>query len=1069
MRILLTLTGLLISAILFGQPDNYQFDRLQHIKGLGQRSITSIVQDQSGFIWMGSQDGLLRFDGYEIKIYKNNLRNQNSLADNNVRGLAVDPKGNLWIATQGGGLDMYDSRYEKFIHHKNNPKDISTISGNAVWSVFVDAQGKVWAGTWSDGLNVLDSTKKFKRVGTVSDPVMSIGQSNDGKIWFGGSGLNACDPSTGAITNYPLQSEKTQHKNSGVRAVMVSRSGKIWAGTDEDGIYILDPTSSSFNHILPKQVETTQVFALLEDASGRVLAGTNGGLVMLVEETIQSVYSYDVANPLSISNNSVRAITHDRQGSTWIGCEGAGMNKLLERKKFSSFRHNPNDPTSLSYNLIRSVHDDGQGNIWVGTQGGGLNRFDPNEKKFYKVGFGGNSFVLSGNQISSIHRDKEGYLWVGTWGEGLNKVDLSTNRVKVYKHEGNKSLPDDRVQITYEDKAGNFWVGTESGLALLDRNTEIWTPYLHSETDPTTIIGNNIQGQAFVESDDGSLWIGTWFGLNRFNSKTKTFEHFTSDTTNSNSLSSDHVISLHLDKLGNLWVGTFGGGLNQFEIKSGTITRYTEDEGLANNTIFGIEEDNAGNLWMSTSNGLARFNPSTKSFTNYDVSEGLQSNEFYWGAALRTKDGHLLFGGINGLNWFDPAQIDDNKNIPPVVITEFQVFNKSVTVASGAPLEQNIQYAQTIRLSYDQSVISFQFASLNYNYPEKNQYAYQLVNFDKEWNYVGNKRTATYTNLDPGEYIFKVKGSNNDNVWNDKGAFVKIVISPPFWKTWWFYILVTMAIGSVIYSIIKIRVRQEKRDKELMRQSLERALHDAKLEVEKQKKEMIDEQEKNKERIWSDQSIAKFAEILSQSKNNVQALCADVLKTLIRHLNLPGGAIYLIDKENNILKPEAYHGFEHLHNIGASEGLVGECYTHAESQMINELPDAYFKISSGLGAVKPQFLALVPVKFDRVCIGVIELAAFKPIQEFQIGFIEELAGRLTTALNTTMMAQHTEELLKESKLQAEELKIREEELKQNLEELTAINEDRDRRTKELESQIEDLKQKLEKAHSQRLK
>jgi ligand-binding sensor domain-containing protein/putative methionine-R-sulfoxide reductase with GAF domain len=1061
MRQLLFISILFVSVKTFSQSLEYKFDRLQNIKGLSQRSITSIAQDPSGFIWMGSQDGLLRFDGYEIKIFKSNLRNQNSLADNNVRAIAADAFGNVWVATQGGGLDKYDTRLEKFVHHRNNPKDENSISGNAVWSVLIDKKNNVWAGTWSDGLNVLDSaTKKFKRVSATNDPIMAIAQSTDGKIWFGGNGLNFYDPSKGESKNFTLQSEKGERKNAGIRALLVSTSGKIWAGTDEDGIYVLDPETETFNHISGKSPDVSQVYALFENSNGQVLAGTNAGLSIITGETISEIFSYDASNIFSISNNSVRALARDNQEGIWIGCEGGGMNKLLERKKFQLFRHEAGNPNSLSFNLIRSIYDDREGNIWVGTQGGGLNLFDHEEKKFKVAENGGKSFKLSSNQISSLYQDKQGTFWVGTWGFGLNKVDLATNQVKVYKHEGKNSLPDDRIQITYEDKQGNFWVGTESGLASFDRVSETWKQYAHSENDPNSIIGNNIQGQAFVETEDGSLWIGTWFGLNRLNKERTKFEHFVSDTTNSNSLSSDHVISLHADKNGNLWMGTFGGGLNQLEIQSGKIIHYTEEEGLANNTIFGIKEDLEGNLWMSTSNGLSRFNPKTKTFINYDASEGLQSNEFYWGAAHVTRNGEMLFGGINGLNFFNPSEIKDNKNIPPVLITDFQIFNKSVPVIAGSLLEQTIQNTQVIHLSYDQAVISFQFAALNYNYPEKNQYAYQLENFDKDWNYVGNKRTATYTNLDPGEYIFKVKGSNNDNIWNEKGVSVKIIISPPFWRTWWFYLLALSVIIGAFYTFVKFRVRQVKHDKELMRQSLEKSLAEAKHELEKQKQSILDEQEKNKERVWTDQSMAKFAEILSQSKNNVKALSSGVLNSLVRHLNVAGGAVYLHDKEKDILKVEASYGFDQHPDIDTEEGMVGMCFKHKETQLINNLPSAYFKISSGLGEVKPSSLLLIPLVYEDICIGVIELASFKELEKYQVHFVQELSNRLTTALNTTVMAQNTEELLRESKIQAEELKVREEELKQNLEELTAINEDRDRRTRELEDQIRDLKMKL---------
>jgi ligand-binding sensor domain-containing protein len=1046
----------------FCQSNQLTFDRFQQVRGLGSRSVYSIMQDNNGFIWLGSQDGLLRFDGYDLKIFKNNLRDKNSLSDNNIRSLAKDKEGKIWIATQGGGLDMFNLKTETFSHFSNDSKNANSISGNAVWSVFVDRNDNVWAGTWSDGLNVYDQKqKKFNRISHVADPIMAIAQSPDGKIWFGSGGLNVIDPTNGSTQKYALQSDDSDKVISGIRAIIISQSGQVWVGTDEDGIYVLERDSETISRIANPQSSINQVYALYEDKSGKILAGTNGGLVTIAGNQIESIQAYNPANPTSISNNSVRSISKDMQGGVWLGCEGGGLNKILEQKSFLTFRHDPADASSISFNLIRSVYDDREGKIWVGTQGGGLNIYDPIEKKFSLAGDGGkDGFLLSSNQVSSIFEEDD-VMWIGTWGGGLNKVDRQTNKVTVYKHEdGNKnSIPDDRVQVTYLDRKGDFWVGTENGLARFNRNSEVWERFMHDDSDKSSIIGNNIQGQAFVETTDGSLWIGTWFGLNQFDSNRKLFKHFTSDTANVNSLSNDHVISLLADSAGNMWIGTFGGGLNHLEIKSGKITHYTETEGLPNNTIYGIQQDNDGNLWLSTSNGLSRFNPKTKAFRNYDASEGIQSNEFYWGAAHKVKDGSLLFGGINGLNWFKPADIKDNTQVPPVLISDFQIFNKSVTVGENSLLNKSINFTDALKLKYDQAVLNFQFVALNYNHPEKNQYAYKLENFDEDWIYSGNKRTATYTNLDPGEYVFRVKASNNDNMWNEKGISLNITITPPFWRTWWFYLALAASAFGLIYGFVKFRVRELKRDKENLRVSLEASLKQAQDDLAQQKRNIEEEQNRNQERNWTDQSLSKFGEILSKSKNDVKVLCSTVLNALVRHLQIAGGAIYIFNKKDKLLAPEANYGFENLIPIEKGSGLVGACFEQAERNILNNIPADYCKIISGLGSSLPSGLVLIPIKYEEICLGVIELASFDPLPNYQVKFVELLADRLTTTINTTILAQNTEQLLQETRHQAEELKVREEELRQNLEELQAINEDRDRRTKELESQLEALKVK----------
>ncbi len=1064
MNRLLVVLFCLFTAPLSAQIETIQFDHLAQVKGLGTRSITSIIQDDKGFLWFGSQDGLLRFDGYELKVFKSNLKNKNSLADNNIRALAKDQQGNLWIATQGGGIDKFDLVTEQFIHFQNNPKSANSISGNAVWSVWIDQTNQVWAGTWSNGLNKIDiASGKVDRVGSeTSDPILAIAQDQSGAIWYGARGINKLDPKTNTIENFGLSADP-QKQNAGIRAILPDPSGIIWVATDNYGIFKVDASSGESTAVtLDEAPGTNEVYTLFQHSDGSIWAGTNGGIVVL-KEGEKKLLQHQANDPFSLSNNSVRVIVADRSGSLWIGNEGGGINKPLAKKNFRLFRHDSSTPNSLSHNLIRSLYDDSQGRIWVGTQGGGLNVWDKNEQQFEKIGGKKFPVSLSSDQISSIYEDDNGDFWIGTWGGGLNRVNFASKKIIVYRYErGNpNALPDDRIQIVYKDRAGTLWIGTENGLCQFDYDAGQFKQFGNS--GKAKLLGSNIQGQAFVEQEDGTLWIGSWFGLHQVSPDRQTIHYYTSDTTNANPLTNDHVISLHLDKKGFLWIGTFGGGLNQLEIKTGAVTQYTEQEGLSNNTVFGIQEDKQGNIWMSTNNGLSKFNPKSKTFRNYDVIEGLQSNEFYWGASHQNKDGSMLFGGVNGLNWFTPEEIQDNAIVPAIVITDFQIFNKSVSVGGESVLGKSINFTDEIKLRYDQAVLNFQFAALNFDFPEKNQYAYQLENFEKEWSYVGNRRTATYTNLDPGEYIFRVKGSNNDNVWNEEGVALKIVITPPFWRTWWFYILALAAIVSLIYAFIKFRERELKNDKKQLQQSLEASLKKMSEEVESQKRLALEEQERNKERNWTDQSLAKFGAILSKSKNNVSELTSGILSTLVSHLHVAGGAIYIYDEKSDSLDKTANFGFANVReSIAPGEGLVGVCYESREVTLIEKLPDQFTKISSGLGEASPSVLFLVPLKAEEVCLGVIELASFAPIPVYHQKFVELLAERLTASINTTVLAQRTIQLLEESKQQAEELKVREEELKQNLEELQAIHEDRDRKTKDLEIEIEELKKKKSK-------
>jgi ligand-binding sensor domain-containing protein len=1033
---------------------NLQFDRLSDVKGLANRSITAIVQDDLGFLWFGTADGLIRYDGYEIKIYKSNLKDKNSIADNNIRAIAKDKEGNIWIATQGAGLDKFNISTETFTHFKNSPIDNSTISGNAVWSVFVDSKGKVWAGTFSNGLNMIDpATGKITRFNeNAYQPVLAICEDAAGMIWYSSNGVNNVNPADLHVQRYPASAEDPQSiATGGIRALLSDEDG-LWIGAVDGGLFKLDAAMGKYHRrvIADKTpLGFNSVYAIQADGKGSVWIGSNDGIAV-VTNGVASFYRHNPVDKYSLSTDATRAIYTDREGMVWVGNEGGGVNRLLSKKKFEVYRTS-SQAGSISFNVIRSLYEDREGRIWVGTQGGGLNLFDRDTKQFSKV-------KIDAKEVSSIYEDNDGSYWIGSWGSGLFHFDLKTGKSVSYRHSTDRnSLLDDRIQVVHRDKFGTLWVGTESGLTIFDESALKWTAF-EKPTFDQGLTGNNIQGQAFVEDTDGTLWIGTWFGLNKVSADRKSVFYYTSDTTRS-FLSSDHVISLYHDaENGLMWIGTFGGGLNQLNIADHTITHFTEEDGLPNSTIYGIRKDKSGSLWLSTNNGLSRFNPATKTFRNYDATEGIQGNEFYWGAAGNTRDGKMLFGGVNGLTVFDPAEIKDNALVPPIVITSFELFNRPVAVRAGSVLESNINFSDELVLNYDQNVMTFQYSALNYNSPEKNLYAYYLENFDKDWNFVGGKRAVSYTNLNPGEYILHIKGSNNDGIWNETGVSLKVIVIPPFWKTWWFYTISIIVMVAGVYMLIKLRLKSVRHDKEVLRKTLQEALDKAHDELEKEKKAVLDEQNKSLERNWIDQSLSIVSEVLSKSKNNVDELSHKILSALVKRCEVVAGAIYLYEEDTEMLVKRANYGFNKVREeIAAGSGLIGECFDKRQSIVLNNLPDVYFNVASGLGSATPKSLLLVPLQYEEICVGVIELASFADIPLYRKQFIEALSAQLTATIHTTQISDKTSKLLKESRVQTEELKVREEELRQNLEEMQAIQEDYSRKTDEYEKMISKLK------------
>ncbi|MGD1959890.1 MAG: two-component regulator propeller domain-containing protein [Fulvivirga sp.] len=1045
------LVCIVIDLSVIAQSPDLRFDHLNSIPELVNRSVTSVVQDNKGYIWLGTPDGLLRYDGFSARIYKNDPKKENSLSDNNIQALAVDALGNLWIGTQSGGLNQFILDQERFVHHNHDPEDNTSISGNGIWSLLVDSKGQLWAGSWSNGLNKLDpGVGNFERFSEGSnDPVLAIFEDNNGYVWYSSGGLNRLDVMSGAIQNYTnVAGDSSSLSSNNIRDIAQDPNGDIWIATDNAGLNKLNNDGYTFTWFSQSEqgLSSDAIYDIHMANNGFIWLATNGGLDLFdIKKYRFYNFKNDVTDPFSLSNNSPRIIFVDNTGSTWIGNEGGRINKTLDKKAFFTY----NSISGLSNNLIRSLYEDHSGEIWIGTQGGGLNILSTDGTIRQISQDSSSAIYVASPQTSAIKKYQDEY-WVGTWGDGVYVLNFENNQTRHFSHDpAVNSVSDDRIQVFHIDKQGVFWVGTENGLNIFDSNTGQWQVF-------EGLNGSTIQGQAFLEAEDGSLWIGTWNGLNKVSPDRRSIKSW---RESEKGLVNEHVISLYLESK-TLWIGTFGGGLFRFDTKTETFKNYTENDGLPNGVIYGIRADNEGHLWMSTNNGLSRFNIKSESFRNYDKSEGLQGNEFYWGAVGSTSDGRLMFGGSNGLNLFSPEEIKDNTLVPPIVISDFQIYNKPVSIGADSVLEKSISYTDAVQLSYKDAVLTFSFAALNFNYPEKNQYAYMLEGFETDWNYVGNRHAATYTNLDPGEYVFRVKGSNNDNIWNEEGASLIITISPPFWRTWWFYTLVILAMGGGAYWFIRSREKTLKRDKK----ALEDAIAKAQKEVEDQKRQMAEQREKEKDRIWTDQGIVQLGDVLSGSKDDIEELCRNVLKTLVKYLEVRLAAIYLINENQEgkkVLIQRADYGYDQKNKeFGIGDGMVGECFKNREASYFDSLPVGYLKVTSGLGESSASHLLLVPLIYEDIIIGVMEIGCFKPIPEFKRDLVITFSQRLTAAINTTILGEQTKKLLDDSKIKAEELTVREEELQQNLEEMQAINEDRDRRAKEMEEKVSKLKKEI---------
>ncbi len=832
---------------LTGQVRDVNFDFISADKGLSQNTIHSILQDKQGFMWFATEDGLDRFNGYSFTAFKNDPRDKNSISDNFIWTIYEDHEGTLWVGTNNGGLCKFNRDRQNFTIYKNDPANPTSLSNNNVRAIYEDHEGTLWVGTNNEGLCKFNRSRQNFTI-YKNDPANSSSLSNnnvraiiedeEGNLWIGteGGGLNKFDRKTGKFFRYNYtQNDPHSLSNDEVLSLFNDKKGDLWVGT-LSGLCKFNRQKNDFTRILENKAALnshsySMINSIIEDKSGKIWIGTGGG-IFLINKQEEKFVNIDLSslNFNNISNN-ILSLFEDRTGIIWIGTAERGIAKYdRERMRFLLFKHDPSDPNSLSYNTIRSFYQDDPGTLWVGTLGGGLNRLDFSTNKFiHYFNQPGNKFSLSDNSVSSIFRDRQGTLWVGTWRGGLDKMISSGKSTSakfiryVHKSGDSNSLSSNIVQAIFEDNSSRLWIGTESGLDLYDKKNNKFIHFINNPQDSNSLSNNQVQS-CIYQDRNGFIWVGTWGGLNKISLpknpndyspaayKFSLYRHFHNDSL---SLSDDRVISIYQDIKGNLWIGTYGGGLNMLPANQQNLSsikarfiRYSTKDGLASNIIYGILEDDNGNLWLSTDNGLSKFNPTKQTFRNYYESDGLQGNQFFWGAYWKSKSGELFFGGINGFNAFFPEKLKDNPNVPPVFITDFNVFNKPVPFnKSGSPLKIYITETKKIILSYYQNVFSFEFAALDYTAPNKNQYAYMMEGFDKGWVKSGNRHFVTYTNLDPGKYTFRVRGSNNDGVWNTKGASIKIIILPPFWRTWWFIFSSFIALSSVIIFFISYRVR----------------------------------------------------------------------------------------------------------------------------------------------------------------------------------------------------------------------------------------------------------------------
>ncbi len=917
-------------ALSYGEPASIiRFTHLGVESGLSQSSINCIFQDRQGFMWFGTQDGLDRYDGYHFNVFRPNSADPGSISDRWITSIFEDRQGFIWVGTRLGGINRYDPAIGKFTRFMHAAENERSLSSNYVTSIFEDTDGFLWVGT-EEGLDrylpnqagfLHYSLNTLSGSDDLSSFVSTIFEDPGGVLWVGSSifGLSRYDRDLGKfVNNQPKSGSPVSLNSNNIRAIQPAKGKALWVATG-DGLVLFDPLTgivARYQNIPsdPDSLASNAIQTLYVDRSGNLWIGTNAGLDRFQPGTGHFIhYQHNSNIESSLSNNNVTAVYESRDNVIWVGTFGGELNKYYRgQDSFSYYSEQPGSSSGLSGNVIFKIHVDTDQKAWLSVYGEGVDCLDLKTGTVTQTrNDPANPGSLSDNAVWSVYTDRQGTLWTGT-SVGLDRREAGSNTFIHYRYSpdshkfvqyspaqnGGQSPGVAPVYDILEDGKGNLWLGTGAGLGYYDRETDTFTQYQHNPQDPNSLSGNEIVN-LFLDMD-GVLWAGSFYdGLNRFSPGSGTFVNFRHDPQAPDSLSNDSTVSIFQDGQGTLWIGTDGGGLNRYDAETNSFAHFFEADGLPSNVINGIVEDQKGFLWLSTNNGLSRFNSQDGTFRNYTVRNGLQGDEFNMNAYARAADGTLFFGGVNGLTVFHPEAITDSSFIPPIELVS--VTRNGVPLALG----ESSTGMPEIALRWPNNNFEFEFVALSYADPARNQYAYRLENFDPNWNGIGTWRNGRYTNLPGGTYTLQLKGSNQDGVWNESGLAIKVVVVPPFWRTAWFIILMVAGILGMLFAGYWLRLKGvQANNRELERQVTERT-HEIERLFEKTKELAVVEERNRLARELHDSAKQKAFAALAQL-GTANGIIASNPRAAKDHLDEAENLVYEVIEELTFLIQEMY-------------------------------------------------------------------------------------------------------------------------------------------------------------------
>lgn len=809
---------LLSSSAMAAVTPPMRFDVLSVEQGLSQNAVLSIIQDRSGHIWFGTEDGLDRYDGLGFAHFRHNSDDHQSLPSDFIFDMALDGQGRVWMATDGGGLVFWDPKTERFTPFVSTD---GAAPDKRLRSINIDTQGNLWVASRDNGLYqvnpAIGSTRHFQHsadnAGSLSsDQVFDI-TSLAGLVWVAtDDGLNQIDPAAGTVTRITLGADMPCA--SSLRRLLVSSDRTLWISSRGGGLCAWNPATGAlkqFEHdpADAQSLPSNRVSALLEDPAGRLWVGTeDAGLSLLLDRAAGQFrqFRHAASNDHGLSDNTIVSLFSDQAGVLWVGTKHGGVNKWNPHTW--GFGHQPAGPQDgFKAANTTSFAEDHDGNLWVGSIGGGVTRVQRSTGEAASLEQVFPDTTLTDQRVMSLLTTRSGHLWIGTMTGGLQRLDLTTGASEVWQHDPQDatSISANGIMALYEDFQGQLWAGTYGGgVSRFLPETQTFERHLPDDESTHALSGD--RATAITGSVDGTIWVGTdGGGLNYRQPGADQWQHLRHHPGASDGLSADTIYSLFVSPEGDVWIGT-RSGLNRLQPETGEIHRWSRAQGMPNDSVYAIVPDTLGNLWLSTNRGLSEFDPKSGQFSNYNRSHGLQADEFNFGAWHRSSRGELYFGGANGFNQFYPANLTQNLSPPPVVLTGLEVLNQPWR--SSGPLSA----LTAMELSYSDNVVAFEFAALDFSAPEKNQYRYRLQGFDDNWSDARGITRATYTNLDSGNYQFQVIAANSDGVWNNTGLTLPVSVSPPPWQTtqaYLVYCLALLGVLAVLWRWYRNRRRQE--------------------------------------------------------------------------------------------------------------------------------------------------------------------------------------------------------------------------------------------------------------------